>query len=340
MSALDAGAAGGIARSSVAPADLPMKDGRGEIEVTEEALSGTKAKRVKRRLTSRGATIAALIIAVVWTIPTFGLFISSFRPAELIQTTGWWTIFQNPGFTLDNYQDVLLSPSQSSPQLGAYFVNSLFIAIPATIFPLTFASMAAYAFAWMRFKWVNALFIFVFALQIVPLQMALVPLLQFFSTFLKPGQQWLHSVIPMIPVQNYLPIWIAHTMFALPLAIFLLHNFISEIPNEVIEAARVDGASHGQIFFRIVLPLSLPAIASFAIFQFLWVWNDLLVALIFANGQAAPTTRALAELTGEFGRNWHLLPAGAFISIIVPLIVFFSLQRYFVRGLLAGSTKG
>jgi alpha-glucoside transport system permease protein len=342
MSALDAGAAGGIARSSVAPADLPMKDGRGEIEVTEEALSGTKAKRVKRRLTSRGATIAALIIAVVWTIPTFGLFISSFRPAELIQTTGWWTIFQNPGFTLDNYQDVLLSPSQSSPQLGAYFVNSLFIAIPATIFPLTFASMAAYAFAWMRFKWVNALFIFVFALQIVPLQMALVPLLQFFSTFLKPGQQWLHSVIPMIPVQNYLPIWIAHTMFALPLAIFLLHNFISEIPNEVIEAARVDGATHGQIFWRIVLPLAIPALASVAIFQFLWVWNDLLVALIFSGGtqDAAPLTQRLAEMVGSRGQEWQRLTAGAFVSLVVPLIVFFSLQRYFVRGLLAGSTKG
>src|SRR5690606_10614281 len=176
--------------SSGAPADLPVEGGKGEIALAvEHRRDGGKAKRVKQRLTSRGATVAALIIAVLWTIPTFGLFISSFRPAELILNTGWWTIFQNPGFTLDNYRDVLLSPSQSSPQLGAYFVNSLFIAFPSTIFPLVFASMAAYAFAWMRFKWVNWLFIFVFALQIVPLQMALVPLLQFFSTFLKPGQQ-------------------------------------------------------------------------------------------------------------------------------------------------------
>src|SRR5687768_4792886 len=168
-----------------------------------DAEVGPKSHRVKKRLTSRRASLIALLIAVLWTIPTFGLFISSFRPAELILTTGWWTIFQNPGFTLDNYQDVLFSSSQSSPQLGAYFVNSLFIAIPATIFPLVFASMAAYAFAWMRFRFVNVLFIIVFALQIVPLQMALVPLLQIFSTWLRPGQQWLHDVIPIIPEQNY-----------------------------------------------------------------------------------------------------------------------------------------
>ena len=342
MTSIDAGVAGGGIAGSIAPADLPMKGGAGELEVAIESEAPTKTGRVKQRMTSRGATIAALVIAVLWTIPTFGLFISSFRPAELIQTTGWWTIFQNPGFTLDNYQDVLLGTSQSSPQLGAYFVNSLFIAIPATIFPLTIASMAAYAFAWMRFRFVNALFIFVFALQIFPLQMALVPLLQIFSTWLKPGQQWLHELIPIIPVQNYLPIWIAHTIFALPLAIFLLHNFISEIPGEVIEAARVDGATHGQIFFRIVLPLAVPAIASVAIFQFLWVWNDLLVALIFSGGtqDAAPLTQRLAEMVGSRGQEWQRLTAGAFVSLIVPLIVFFSLQRYFVRGLLAGSTKG
>ena len=329
--------------SSVAPVDLPIGKDRGSIEVAQEiTLDEPKVKRVKQRMTSRTATIIALIIAVLWTIPTFGLLISSFRPAELIQTTGWWTIFQNPGFTLDNYRDVLFSSSQSSPQLGAYFVNSLAIAIPATIFPLVFASMAAYAFAWIKFRGANVLFILVFALQIVPLQMALVPLLQIFSTWLRPGQQWLHDVIPIIPEQNYLPVWIAHTIFALPLAIFLLHNFISEIPNDVVEAARVDGATHGQIFFRIVLPLAVPAIASFAIFQFLWVWNDLLVALIFSGGtqDVAPLTQRLAELVGSRGQEWERLTAGAFISLVIPLIVFFSLQRYFVRGLLAGSTKG
>jgi len=320
--------------------DLPII---GTKKTNIEAVAvGTKSTRVKKRLTSRTATAIALVIAVVWTIPTFGLFVSSFRPAGLISTTGWWTILQNPGFTLDNYREVLLSSSQSSPQLGAYFVNSLAIAIPATIFPLVIAAMAAYAFAWIKFKGSGALFVLVFALQIVPLQLALIPLLQMFTAFLKPGQLALHQLIPMIPEQNYLPVWIAHTIFALPLAIFLLHNFISEIPSEVIEAARVDGASHGQVFFRIVLPLAVPAIASFAILQFLWVWNDLLVALIFSGGtpDVAPLTQRLAELTGTRGQDWQRLTAAAFVSLVVPLIVFFSLQRYFVRGLLAGSTKG
>ena len=326
--------------SSVAPADLPVAKDLGTIEAAE--IGATKAARVKKRLTSRTATIISLIIAVAWTIPTFGLFISSFRPAELIRTTGWWTIFQNPGFTLDNYRDVLFSTSQSSPQLGAYFVNSIAIALLGTLIPLVFASMAAYAFAWIKFKGANVLFIFVFALQIIPLQMALVPLLQIFSTWLRPMQAWLHDVIPIIPEQNYAPVWLAHAMFGLPLAIFLLHNFISDIPADVIEAAKVDGATHGQIFFRIVLPLAVPAIASFAIFQFLWVWNDLLVALIFSGGtqDVAPLTQRLAELTGTRGQDWQRLTAAAFESLVVPLIVFFSLQRYFVRGLLAGSTKG
>lgn len=328
--------------SSVAPVDLPVGKDRGSLEEAELAESGTKTSRVKKRLTSRTATIVSLIIAVVWTIPTFGLFISSFRPAELIRTTGWWTIFENWGLTLDNYRDVLLSTSSSSPQLGAYIVNSIAIAVLATLIPLTFASMAAYAFAWIRFKWVNWLFILVFALQIIPLQMALVPLLQIFSTWLRPMQAWLHDVIPIIPEQNYLPLWLAHSMFALPLAIFLLHNFISEIPGDVIEAARVDGATHGQIFFRIVLPLATPALASFAIFQFIWVWNDLLVALIFSGGtqDVAPLTQRLAEMVGTRGQDWQRLTAAAFISIVIPLAVFFGLQRYFVRGLLAGSTKG
>lgn len=329
--------------SSVAPADLPVGKNVGSIEQAEEVTYGeTKTARVKKRLTSRTATIVSLIIAVLWTIPTFGLFLSSFRPAELIRTTGWWTYFANPGLTLDNYAGVLFSTSSSSPQLGAYIVNSIAIALLGTIIPLVFASMAAYAFAWIKFKWVNWLFVLVFALQIIPLQMALVPLLQIFSTWLRPMQAWLHDVIPIIPEQNYLPVWLAHSMFALPLAIFLLHNFIAEIPGDVIEAARVDGATHGQIFFRIVLPLATPALASFAIFQFIWVWNDLLVALIFSGGtqDVAPLTQRLAELVGTRGQDWQLLTASAFISIVIPLIVFFSLQRYFVRGLLAGSTKG
>jgi alpha-glucoside transport system permease protein len=322
--------------------DLPIAGARRGTDTAQEVTAGTKTGRVKRRLTSRGATAASLIIAVLWTLPTFGLFVSSFRPEDEIKTTGWWTIFQNWGFTLGNYQDVLLSSTASAPQLGSYFVNSLAITIPATVFPLVLAAMAAYAFAWIKFRGSSALFVLIFALQIVPLQMALIPLLQTFTTVLTPIQVAVHDLIPIIPEETYLPVWIAHTIFALPLAIFLLHNFISEIPGEVIEAARVDGASHGQVFFQIVLPLAIPAIASFAIFQFLWVWNDLLVALIFSGGTAdvAPLTQRLAELVGSRGAEWQRLTAAAFVSLVVPLVVFFSLQRYFVRGLLAGSTKG
>jgi len=302
----------------------------------------TRADRVKRRLTSPWATIAALVIAVVWTIPTFGLLLSSFRPADQISTTGWWTFFSDPQLTLDNYTDVLFSESSSSPGLGEYFVNSLAIAIPGTIIPLVLACLAAYAFAWVKFKGASTLFVIVFALQIVPLQMALIPLLQLMVTFLQPFQDALHQVVPFISERQFLPIWIAHAIFGLPLAIFLLYNFNAAIPGDIVEAARVDGAGHGQIFFRIILPLATPAIASFAIFQFLWVWNDLLVALVFSSGtpDTAPITQRLAELAGSRGENWERLTAGAFIALIVPLIVFFGLQRYFVRGLLAGSAKG
>jgi alpha-glucoside transport system permease protein len=301
--------------------------------LTENQFKGA-TRRTKQRLTSRGATIASLVIAVLWTIPTLGLFLTSIRPKEDTLRTGWWTIFVDPSFTLQNYSDVLFGREG----LAGPFLNSVAISIPATVFPLVIASLAGYAFAWMQFKGRDILFVLVFALQIVPIQMTLVPLLSLFSRGIHLGDATLYEGLRNSGA--FSQVWVAHTIFALPLAIFLLHNFISEIPADVIEAARVDGASHGQIFFRIVLPLSLPAIASFAIFQVLWVWNDLLVALIFAQGGAAPITRKLAELTGEFGQNAQLLPAGAFISILVPLIVFLALQRYFVRGLLAGSTKG
>jgi alpha-glucoside transport system permease protein len=326
--------------SAVQPIDLPvdpstkkqLRAGERELEREERP-----ARRVKRRLTSRGATVAALIIAIVWTIPTFGLFISSFRDRNDIQTTGWWTSIFNPSFTLDNYAEVLQS-GNSSVTIASSFVNSIAITIPATLIPLCIAALAAYAFAWIDFKGKDWLFIGVFALQIVPIQMALVPLLSLFSRGVAVGDDWIFSGIPSSG--TFSQVWIAHTIFALPLAIFLLHNFVSEIPREVIEAARVDGAGHGQIFFRIILPLTMPALASFAIFQFLWVWNDLLVALIFADGAVAPITKLLAEITGSRGQDWYLLTAGAFVAIVVPLIVFFALQRFFVRGLLAGSTKG
>jgi alpha-glucoside transport system permease protein len=323
--------------SVVIPAVTPIDDAatrqvrRGERRAESSVLRGAK-----KRLTSRGATIAALIIAVLWSIPTLGLFVSSFRPAQEVRTSGWWTFFTNTGFTLDNYT-AALAAGNSQLDLAGAFLNSIAITLPATLIPLMIASLAAYAFAWIPFRGRNLLFISVFALQIVPIQMALVPLLQFFSG----GTLFGFPVVEALAAgSGYTQVWIAHTMFGLPLAIYLLHNFIAEIPSEVIEAARVDGAGHGQIFFRIVLPLTMPAIASIAIFQFLWVWNDLLVALIFADGAVAPMTKLLAELSGARGQDWHLLTAGAFLSILVPLIVFFSLQRFFVRGLLAGSTKG
>ncbi|WP_341955087.1 carbohydrate ABC transporter permease [Microbacterium sp. LWH13-1.2] len=295
------------------------------------------AGRARKKLSRPWASVGSILIAVLWTIPTLGLFISSFRPRDQIQSSGWWEFFANPQVTLENYVDVLQSGTTQLTILES-FVNSIAITIPATVIPLMIASMAAYAFAWIDFKGRNALFIFVFALQIVPIQMALVPLLSSFSRGI--NLFGLQVTLPLDASSGYAQVWIAHSMFALPLAIYLLHNFMSEIPGEIIEAARVDGASRGQIFFRVVLPLTMPAIASVAIFQFLWVWNDLLVALVFADGAAAPITKLLAEITGTRGNDWYLLTAGAFVSIIIPLIVFFSLQRYFVRGLLAGSTKG
>ncbi|WP_110589735.1 carbohydrate ABC transporter permease [Microbacterium suaedae] len=292
-------------------------------------------KETKRRLTSPWATIAALVIAIVWTIPTFGVLVSSFRPRTEIQTTGWWTAFQNWGWTLDNYSEAL-GTATGGLTMAQSFVNSFAITLPAAIIPLIIATLAAYGFAWMDFRGKNILFVSVFALQIVPIQMAFIPLLQLFSR----GEVFGFPVIQAFGTAGYAQVWIAHSIFALPLAIFLLHNFVAQIPADVIEAARVDGAGHGQIFFRIVMPLSLPAIASFAIFQFLWVWNDLLVSLIFADGNVAPVTKLLAQMTGQRGEDWHLLTAGAFIAIIVPLIVFLLLQRFFVRGLLAGASKG
>jgi alpha-glucoside transport system permease protein len=290
-------------------------------------------RRVKTKLTSRWATAAAVIIATIWTVPTFGLLVSSIRPAAKQvgpRSDGWWNFFADWDFTFKNYVDVTAAAGSQSANLSQYFVNSLAIVIPVTVFVLVLASMAAYMFAWGNFKGREWAFIIVFALQIIPLQMALIPLLSLFTQVLQ------------IPPGSYTQLWIAHTMFGLPLGIFLLHNFISEIPGEVIEAAKVDGAGHTTIFWRIILPLSVPALASLAIFQFLWVWNDLLVALVFSGGTAdvAPITQRLAEISGTRGNRDYLNPAAAFVSIIVPLAVFFGLQRYFVRGLLAGGLKG
>jgi len=302
--------------------------------IVVEPMSG----RVKKRMTSRTASIVSIVVALLWTVPTFGLLVSSFRPAEDIKTNGWWSSITHPSLTIANYQDVLFGTS--STQLSKSFINSVAITIPPVVFCVVLSAMAAYALAWIDFRGRNWAFIGVFALQIVPLQMALIPLLQLFSGGAHLGSL---TLIPALHLTNsYVAVWIAHTCFGLPLGTFLLHNFISEIPGEMVEAARVDGAGHGAIFRQLMLPLIVPALASFGIFEFLWVWNDLLVALTFAGGtrEVSPLTVRLAEMAGSRGDRWERLTAGAFVSMIVPLGVFLSLQKYFVRGLLAGGLKG
>ncbi|MDT7548050.1 MAG: alpha-glucoside transport system permease protein [Actinomycetota bacterium] len=283
----------------------------------------TASGKAKKKLTSPWASLVAVLLAVLWTTPTFGLLVTSFRPVKDIDDNGWWNIVSHPAFTLDNYHQAL-----SSGGLGTNFINSAIITIPAVLIPISLAALAAYAFAWIDFKGRNLLFVSVFALQIVPIQVTLIPLLSLYVKLHLNGTFW--------------TIWLSHTMFGLPLAIFLLHNFMKEIPRELIEAARMDGAGHVQIFFQVLMPLLTPALAAFGIFQFLWVWNDLLVALTFAGGtpDLAPLTVSLANLSGTQGTAWQLLSAGAFISIAIPLAVFLSLQRFFVRGLLAGGLKG
>ena len=297
-------------------------------------------KKAKDIFASPIASAVAIIIAILWTIPTFGLLVSSIRPEKDINNSGWWTFFTNPSFTLENYAQVLFQGSTTNPPLAQFFFNSFALTIPAVVFPITLALFAAYALAWFNFRGKDTIFFIIFGLQVVPLQLTLIPLLQLFSKGLVVGDT---VIIPDLGITGtFIPIWIAHTIFGLPLAIFLLHNFLSQIPRELIEAARVDGANWFTLFSKIILPLSVPAIASFSIFQFLWVWNDLLVGLTFGGGvkQVAPLTVRIAEMVGSRGSGWELLTAGAFVSMIVPLIVFFALQRYFVRGLLAGSVKG
>jgi alpha-glucoside transport system permease protein len=306
-----------------------------DVSVESVVAKATASSTAKQALSSPWASLAAVVIAVLWTLPTAGLLISSFRPEDDVKSNGWWTGLLGP-YTTDNYSAVLKG---TDVDLATYFINTIVITIPSVLIPISLAVLAAYAFSWMSFPGRELLFVAVFALQIVPIQVTMIPLLKL---YVEPPFNLAPLAGGDAPGGGFYTIWLSHSIFALPLAIYLLHNFMSQIPGELIESARVDGAGHVQIFSRNMLPLMGPAIAAFGIFQFLWVWNDLLVALVFGGGSldVSPLTVRLAELSGTRGQDWHLLSAGAFVSLIVPLIVFLSLQRYFVRGLLAGSVKG
>jgi alpha-glucoside transport system permease protein len=295
----------------------------------------------RKIFSSKIATTVVWFVTFIWTIPTVGLLVTSFKTDKDILGVAWWNSLLHPNFTLANYKNVFFGDGTESLSTGVlpYFINSIAITIPATVFPIVLATMAAYALAWIKFRGSDFLFFSIFALQIVPLQMALVPLLLLFTGGAHIGSV---AIIPKLGIAgSFAGIWLPHTMFALPLAIYLLHNFIAGLPKDLMEAAFVDGANHFTVFRRIILPLAIPGIASIAIFQFLWVWNDLLVALTFASGteEVAPLNSKLASLVGQYGSGYTQLSSGAFITIAIPLVVFFSLQKYFVRGLLAGSVK-
>jgi len=284
-------------------------------------------KRISAKL-NLGPTIALLILVVIWSIPTLGLLITSLRRRSDAEVSPWWDALLNPletVWTFGAYENAL-----QSGMLDA-LVNTFAVTIPATILPLMVAANAAYAFTFLNFKGKEIYFSLMVGLMVVPLQAALIPVLR--------AMVWFQREFDIQLTGTYASAWIVHSAFAMPLAIYIIRNYMLTIPNSLIEAARIDGASYYKIFWSLVLPLSMPAIASFAIFQFLWVWNDYLIAFIFV-GQSRPVlTYELLKLLGQYGQGWQDVAAGAFISLVVPLLVFFGLQRYFVRGLTAGSVK-
>jgi alpha-glucoside transport system permease protein len=282
----------------------------------------TRSERLVRLLSRAPLHIALVGIALIWLVPTVGLALTSFRKPPAIASSGWWHSLTQWDWTLHNYDSVITATG-----MGRAWVNSVIITVPATLLPLTLGALAAFGFAWVPFPFRDTLFLLIVALMIVPIQTSLVPLLKLFA-----NNGHLNN--------HYYGIWLAHTAFGLPLAVFLLRNFFVTLPKDLIEAARIDGASNLAIFRRIVVPLSVPALASFAIFQFLWVWNDLLMALIFVSDPAKqPMTVRIPYLLSTYGQEYNLLAAAAFLLMALPLVVFFALQRYFVQGLLAGSVK-
>ena len=293
--------------------------------MSDKATSTLGTTQMQRLIGGIPVRLFIFAVVLIWTLPTLGLLVSSFRTQQAIAASGWWQGLFNftevQQWTMANYERVLYADDMANA-----FFNSLLITIPATVIPITIAAFAAYAIAWMVFPGRQILFVIIVGLLIVPLQMALIPVLRVYTRYGING--------------TYLGMWLAHTGFGLPLATYMLYGYISSIPKSIIESAHADGATPWMTFTRLVVPLSIPAIASFAIFQFLWVWNDLLVALVFFGTRRPIVTTRLAELVGSRGQSWHVLTAGAFVTMIVPLIIFFSLQRYFVRGMMAGSVKG
>lgn len=276
-----------------------------------------------------GSRLGMLMLVILWSTPTLGLLITSLRPSSLAETSPWWEALLNPLsalWTLDAYQTSLSSGMLDS------LINTIAVTIPATILPLMIAANAAYAFTFLNFKGKEFFFAVLVALMVIPLQSSLIPVLR--------GMVWVQRTLGIPLTGTYASAWVVHSAFAMPLAIYILRNYMMTLPRELIEAAKVDGASNYQIFWKLILPVSVPALASFAIFQFLWVWNDYLIAFIFVGEQKAVMTYRLLRLLGQYGQGWRDVAAGSFISLIIPLIVFFALQRYFVRGLLAGSVKG
>ena len=292
-------------------------------DTTVHAPPRTFSERLARIAGRSPVHIILGLIALVWLVPSIGLLITSFRPSADMRASGWWTTLFEPRFTLANYERVI-----EAEGMGGAFLNSLWITIPSTILPIIIASMAAFALAWIRFPFRDTIFLIIVALLMVPVQIGFIPLV---VAFRESGTDLL---------TNYGAVWLTHTAFALPFGIFLLRNFFITLPKDLIEAARIDGASNVAIFRTIVVPLSVPAIAAYGIFQFLWVWNDLLMSLIYAQRNAIqPMTVKVTQLLGTYATEWSLLSAAAFLIMVVPLVVFFSLQRYFVQGLLAGSVK-